>query len=428
MIKIDVIWYSPRPLDICETIFSFEYCRKTTKQLLCRHFSISSWQSPGSLDEFVACLNPGNLPGDFTLLISNPEVIIAPMALERMILSMADSKDNPGYGASVVIPVYNESPCRLQVAELPAVYINLSTYIEVAGLMKQGPIGPVPGDGFPLDLSCLLLGKVDLEVLSWCAAAADGKDHDPGVFMDKDAGSFMDKVTARFVELSMNRHGCALVPSALVHRFGIYGQGYRRELAELVPDSAVEILDVGCARGGFGELLKQNRPERILTGIEMNPAMAAQARVHYDHVHIMKVEDVRFDGTFDHINCGDVMEHLYDPWAVLGLFHSLLNEDGGSLVISLPNAGHWSIVKDLARGRFQYLPFGLLCITHIRWFTEESILQALGDAGFEIDHLHREQIPPTPAGEAFIKVLCDNGMGDRCSLLTNQLTIRAWRR
>jgi len=165
----------------------------------------------------------------------------------------------------------------------------------------------------------------------------------------------------------------------------------------------------------------------VLTGIEMNSAMAAQASQHYNMIYSDKIEDVEFNKTFDHINCGDIIEHLYDPWTMLKRFYTLLNENG-SLVISLPNAGHWTIVKDLTAGRFQYIPFGLLCITHIRWFTEENIREALTDAMFEIETFDREQVPPTPQGRAFIDILCNNGMGNRTSLLTNQFNIRAFKK
>ena len=97
----------------------------------------------------------------------------------------------------------------------------------------------------------------------------------------------------------------------------------------------------------------------------------------------------------------------------------------GYIVLSVPNAGHWAIVRDLIQGRFQYIPWGPQCITHIRWFTENDIIRALEDAGFSIDLIDRIQPPPTPVGNQFIQDMLDNGYGDREPLLTVEIIIRA---
>ena len=109
---------------------------------------------------------------------------------------------------------------------------------------------------------------------------------------------------------------------------------------------------------------------------------------------------------------------------MLKRFHTLL-VDGGYLVLSVPNIGHWSVVKALLKGQFQYIPLGLLCIGHLRWFTESSIREALTDAGFLIEIVENLQIPPTPKGEAFILRMCENGCGDKQSLKTNEFIIRS---
>ena len=40
---------------------------------------------------------------------------------------------------------------------------------------------------------------------------------------------------------------------------------------------------------------------------------------------------------------------------------------GGVVVLSVPNVGHWSVVADLLAGRWDYLPAGLVCVTHLRF-------------------------------------------------------------
>ncbi|HEX9719224.1 MAG TPA: hypothetical protein VGA59_05790, partial [Ramlibacter sp.] len=61
----------------------------------------------------------------------------------------------------------------------------------------------------------------------------------------------------------------------------------------------------------------------------------------------------------------------------------------------VPNVGHWSVVRDLALGRFDYGPVGILCGTHLRFFTARSLERLLGEAGFEVVRWRRAG-PPMP--------------------------------
>ncbi len=45
----------------------------------------------------------------------------------------------------------------------------------------------------------------------------------------------------------------------------------RFEVAQLVPKDARTIIDVGCARGSLGKLLKEMRSDRKVFGIEIVP-------------------------------------------------------------------------------------------------------------------------------------------------------------
>ena len=156
----------------------------------------------------------------------------------------------------------------------------------------------------------------------------------------------------------------------------------------------------------------------------MNPTLAIEAETHYDKVYISPVERVDFSENFDLVNCGDVLEHLPDPLKVLRHLRSCL-KPGGRLIASVPNIGHWSVVKDLLQGTFEYIPVGLLCTSHIHWFTENSLHDMLANAGFSILEIQRETIAPTPQGEAFIRKMRELVLGDELSLRTNELIVQA---
>ena len=79
----------------------------------------------------------------------------------------------------------------------------------------------------------------------------------------------------------------------------------------------------------------------------------------------------------------DVLEHLVDPADVLRRVRSHLRPGGVGLV-SLPNVAHWSVRKELAMGRFEYTPSGLLDETHLRFFTLHTGSALIEDAGWQI--------------------------------------------
>jgi 2-polyprenyl-3-methyl-5-hydroxy-6-metoxy-1,4-benzoquinol methylase len=154
-----------------------------------------------------------------------------------------------------------------------------------------------------------------------------------------------------------------------------------------VPDGA-RVLDVGCATGYLAAELTR-RGCRV-TGVEADPVAAERARAHCEAVVVGDVEDAGCRGElaalapYDVVLCGDVLEHLRDPWSALRALASL----GGLVVLSVPNIAHWTGRRALARGRFPYVEHGLFDRTHLRFFTRASAHALVASAGYEIE---REQ-------------------------------------
>jgi 2-polyprenyl-3-methyl-5-hydroxy-6-metoxy-1,4-benzoquinol methylase len=88
-------------------------------------------------------------------------------------------------------------------------------------------------------------------------------------------------------------------------------------------------------------------------------------------------------GPFDVLLFADVLEHLFDPWLLIKSSCKLLNENG-FIVVSLPHAGHASIIACLLNNDFAYQDKGLLDKTHIRFFGLVNIEQLHTSAGLEI--------------------------------------------
>ena len=162
----------------------------------------------------------------------------------------------------------------------------------------------------------------------------------------------------------------------------------RPEVADLVPQSAQNVLDIGCGAGRLGQLLKERQGCRV-TGIEPQLQAAALARLRLDRVLEQYVEDsaVEFPtACFDCIICADVLEHLREPTALLAKIRNWLSP-AGCLVLSLPNARHHSVVSGLLDGNWTYEAAGLLDEDHVRFFTRREIEKLLFRQGFEIETL-----------------------------------------
>lgn len=170
---------------------------------------------------------------------------------------------------------------------------------------------------------------------------------------------------------------------------GQYHDHPRKELLAMLERPPRRVLDVGCATGATGELIKAAWPESHVTGIELNRAAAARAVGRIDQVIGDKLEDIEFSahgippGSIDTLILADVLEHLYDPWGALLRLRPLLSEDA-QVLVSLPNARNLWLLNHLASGRFPYAAEGLLDITHIRWFTREEMLKMLRETGYQV--------------------------------------------
>lgn len=143
------------------------------------------------------------------------------------------------------------------------------------------------------------------------------------------------------------------------------------------------VLDVGCAVGDLGRVLK--RRDCRVSGVERDPVAAHAAEAVLDDVLIGDVGDLDLVGhfgkeCFDVIVFGDVLEHLADPIAVLKKVRPLL-VGTGSVVASIPNVAHGAVRLSLLDGRFDYGPLGLRDATHLRFFTRGSVYETFREAG-----------------------------------------------
>lgn len=169
--------------------------------------------------------------------------------------------------------------------------------------------------------------------------------------------------------------------TGLCHEFIDYYGEVRDDILPFVPPGAREVLEVGCGRGATGRLLQERLGCRV-TGVELNPLAAREAARHLHRVVQGDIEELELEGPFDLVLALELVEHLVESEAFLGRLPRLL-APGGRAVLSIPNVGHYAVVEDLLAGRWDYLPIGLLCYTHYRFFTRRTLEDWLRRAGLE---------------------------------------------
>ena len=175
---------------------------------------------------------------------------------------------------------------------------------------------------------------------------------------------------------------------------GYYYQFTRTELIDLLPKNRVfaNVLEVG-ASGGYTLLyLKTKGIAKKVTGIELfELAGTEQQNPQLDAFTIGNIEQMEeaifLPGEFDLVICGDVLEHLQNPWAVRDKIITWL-KPGGFLLASIPNIREYkTVLKILLRGTFTYEEGGIMDKTHLRFFGKGNILELLGTNGLHIEKI-----------------------------------------
>jgi methionine biosynthesis protein MetW len=154
-------------------------------------------------------------------------------------------------------------------------------------------------------------------------------------------------------------------------------------LARWVPEGA-SVLDVGAGTGTFAEMVARERRASV-TCIEPDAPRANTARSRGLTVFTGTVQEFAASSAerFDVAVLADVVEHLPYAAPILTTVRGLLASDG-HLLVSVPNAAHWTIRSALLRGRFDYDVAGLMDATHLRWYTLESLKRLLTACGYVV--------------------------------------------
>lgn len=306
----------------------------------------------------------------FVLVVADPEALLLPASAARLVGALGRHPE-----IDVLLPVSNE-PLTEEARGAPAFpYVTPSMLEQSVAEMAwaQGEPRTAAAPRSPVYLTRR------------------------SVLADLPPGSPLDAVPE---EAARRGRAVAIEPGAYVHRYGAMDGQPRPDLVALVPEGARAVLDVGCARGETAVALR-TRGVEFLAGVEADEEDARAAARVFDRVIAAPLETVReaWDGRFDAVLFGDVLEHLTDPAAALDRVRPWLSERG-VVIASVPNVGHWAIVSDLVAGRFDYVPYSLLSGTHVRFFTRRTLHDLFEGCGLRVERTESVTLPASPDGAA----------------------------
>jgi|SRR5262245_1440073 len=163
----------------------------------------------------------------------------------------------------------------------------------------------------------------------------------------------------------------------------------REDLLDLLDTRPTRLLELGCADGTNLLFFKQ----RLLRlGVEVGRLVGVDAqRIKncgnygaFEFVHSTVenfIEGCRDE--FDLVILSDIVEHLYNPWRAMAALRQRLTANG-RVLISVPNLQNIRYVSAVLSGGFYYEESGLMDITHIRFFSAETLTLLLHSCGYQL--------------------------------------------
>jgi SAM-dependent methyltransferase len=178
-------------------------------------------------------------------------------------------------------------------------------------------------------------------------------------------------------------------------RLRVFIDEYQRHRA--TTGRPLAVLDVGCGR--FALLQEQIADEDEYFACDLVQPLRPPPNFRSVNLNEDSLRDVFAGQEFDMVFCGEVIEHLFSPDALLSDVKTLLRP-GGVLILSTPNLGYWAnrlllvvgisplFVENSARlklgRRFRFLGQGNATQGHIRVFTYRAVLDLLDLHGFKL--------------------------------------------
>ncbi len=208
---------------------------------------------------------------------------------------------------------------------------------------------------------------------------------------------------------------------------GPYGHAVR--LVERLRLKRGAVIDLGCGHAGVAEPLRALGFDYV--GVDIDESELAQLAQRGFETHrldlrslevlVERLLEIAGGREVAAVLMLDVIEHMPDTQALLGVLREALARLGGpALVVSVPNVAHADLAAKLVFGMWHYTATGLLDRTHLQLFTSERLRSDMRASGLlEVDaydfqlRASDQHFPPTHPALAWNSIAAQ--------------TLRSWR-
>ncbi|MCD4664672.1 MAG: class I SAM-dependent methyltransferase, partial [Bacteroidales bacterium] len=146
------------------------------------------------------------------------------------------------------------------------------------------------------------------------------------------------------------------------------------------------VLEIGCAYGFFGELIKKHFPGIQYTGIDIsNDAIDYGKKKLGLNLHSVDYLNFKTNKEFSDIYLWDVIEHLPEPDKVIAKASSELQKNG-RLILTTGDIDSYLARFKKRKWRLIHPP------THLHYFSKKTITKLLAKNNFQVISIHYPSI------------------------------------
>ena len=154
-----------------------------------------------------------------------------------------------------------------------------------------------------------------------------------------------------------------------------------QSLLNHLPENLGMVLDIGCGSGELGDKYKSDNQKSIWHGIDIHAPAIKVAKTKLDQAWVMDANSLEPNAImkkkkYDALVYSLSLEQLKDPQTVI-LEHLKLLKPTGKLFICFPNVQHWTLLRHVISGNWEYEERGILQADNQHFFTRKSFTRML---------------------------------------------------
>jgi len=163
-------------------------------------------------------------------------------------------------------------------------------------------------------------------------------------------------------------------------------------LAHLPKDLGL-VLDIGCGTGELGANYKKDNKTSVWHGIETYSDALNLAKKNLDQAWKIDGNDFAPNATmkkkkYDALVYSLSLEQLANPLESLQSHLSVLKKSG-QLFFCITNVQHWTLLRHLISGNWEFSEKGILHKDNQHFFTRKSFMRLLDSAGLKMTTMNR---------------------------------------